>query len=310
MSKFKIISKAKFFMIASALIIIAGIVMGFTNGVNLGIDFTGGTLMTVELGQEFDVADINEVLEANGIMDAPVVKTSADVSEVKTQAQIRIKDIQGVKSEDLRASILDGLSEKYPDTIVFDGETIGAVTSSEIILNAILSVTIAAVLMLLYIWFRFELYSGIAAVVALVHDILVMSAVMVIFHRQVNSPYIAAILTIVGYSINDTIVLFDRIRENNRKYSHKEYTREEVADISFSETLSRTLNTSLTTLITITCLYVLGVESIKEFAFPLMVGLISGTYSSIFIASPIWVALMNRSLKKLGIKQKTKAKKA
>ncbi|MEX1307516.1 MAG: hypothetical protein AB1Z19_03230, partial [Eubacteriales bacterium] len=141
MSKFKIISKAKFFMIASALIIIAGIVMGFTNGVNLGIDFTGGTLMTVELGQEFDVADINEVLEANGIMDAPVVKTSADVSEVKTQAQIRIKDIQGVKSEDLRASILDGLSEKYPDTIVFDGETIGAVTSSEIILNAILSVT-------------------------------------------------------------------------------------------------------------------------------------------------------------------------
>ena len=112
------------------------------------------------------------------------------------------------------------------------------------------------------------------------------------------------------YSINDTIVLFDRIRENNRKYSHKEFSREEVADISFSETLSRTLNTSITTLITILCLYIFGVDSIKEFAFPLIVGLISGTYSSIFIASPIWVALMNRSLKKLGIKQKSSAKQA
>ncbi len=310
MSNFKIVSKAKFFILASVLVVVLGIVVGIFSGVNLGIDFTGGTLMTVELGEAFDVADINEVLVANGIKDAPVVKTSAEVGGDMTQAQIRIKDVSGIKSEDLRAAILDGLKVKYPNTVVYDGETIGAVTSSEIIINAFLSVTIAAVLMLLYIWIRFELFSGIAAVIALVHDIFIMSAVVIIFKQQINSPYIAAVLTIVGYSINDTIVLFDRIRENNRKYSHNEFTREEVADISIKETLSRTINTSVTTLITITCLYIFGVDSIKEFAFPLIIGLISGTYSSIFIASPIWVALMNRSLKKLGIKQKTKTKKA
>ena len=310
MSKFRIISKAKFFISASVVVILVGIVFGIFNGINLGIDFTGGTLMTIELGQEFDVADVNEVLIENGIKDAPVVKTSETVGDAMTQAQIRIKDIEGIKSEDLRVEILNGLKENYPNAVVFDGETIGAVTSSEIILNAFLSIIVASVLMLLYIWIRFELFSGIAAVIALVHDILIMTAVMIIFHKQVNSPYIAAVLTIVGYSINDTIVLFDRIRENNRRYSHHEFTREEVADISFNETLSRTLNTSLTTLITITSLYVFGVDSIKEFAFPLIIGLVSGTYSSIFIASPIWVALMNRSLKKLGIKQKTKTKKA
>ena len=183
MSKFKIVSKAKFFVLVSILVIIAGVVVGATSGVNLGIDFTGGTLMTVEMGQEFDVADVNAVLEANGIKDAPVVKTSAEAGEAMTQAQIRIKDVDGVKSEDLRAAILEGLKETYPDTVVYDGETIGAVTSSEIILNAFLSVTVAAVLMLLYIWVRFELFSGIAAVVALLHDILIMSAIMVIFQK-------------------------------------------------------------------------------------------------------------------------------
>ncbi len=310
MTRFKVVSKAKYFISASIIVILIGVGFGLFNGINLGIDFTGGTLMTIELGQEFDVADINEVLVANGIKDAPVVKTSEEAGSAMTQAQIRIKNVDGVKTEELRTAILDGLQEKYPDAVVFDGETIGGVTSSEIITNAILSVVIASALMLVYIWIRFELFSGIAAVVALVHDILIMSSIMIIFHKQVNSPYIAAVLTIVGYSINDTIVLFDRIRENNRIYSHAEYTRAEVADISFNETLSRTLNTSLTTLMTITCVYIFGVDSIKEFAFPLIVGLISGTYSSIFIAAPIWVWLMNRSLKKLGIKQKTKVKKA
>jgi len=194
MTRFKMISKAKYFMLGSALVVILGIVMGIVGGVNLGIDFTGGTLMTVEMGQEFDVADVNEVLVANGIKDAPVVKTSSETDGAMTQAQIRIKDMQGVKSEDLRANILAGLKEKYPNTLVFDGETIGAVTSNEIILNAILSVVIASALMLLYIWLRFELFSGIAAVIALLHDILIMSAVVVIFHKQINSPYIAAVL--------------------------------------------------------------------------------------------------------------------
>jgi len=310
MRQVNIVSKAKYFIMASALIIVVGVVFGLFGGLNLGIDFTGGTLMTVDLGSEFEVSDVAAVLEENGVKDAPIVKSSVDAGTVATQAQIRIKDMKGVKSEDLRANILNGLKEKYPDTIVFEGETIGAVTSSEIIRNAFLSVIIACVLMLGYIWIRFELYSGVAALTALVHDVLIMTAVITIFRQQINSPYIAACLTIVGYSINDTIVLFDRIRENNRKYSHREYTRQEVADISIKETLSRTINTSVTTLVTITCLYIFGVDSIKEFALPLIIGLISGTYSSIFIASPIWVGLMNRSLRKVGVKHKKQNKTA
>jgi len=305
-----IVSKAKYFMIASALVIIAGIVFGVVFGLNLGIDFTGGTLMTVELGEPFDVADVRAVLEDNGISDAPVVKSSVSVDMEATQAEIRLKNIDGVKSEELRTQIIDGLKVKYPDAGVYSSETIGAVTSSEIIRNAFLAVVIACALMLLYIWVRFELFSGISALAALLHDVLIMTAVIAIFRQQINSPYIAACLTIVGYSINDTIVLFDRIRENNRKYSHKEFTRREVADISIKETLSRTINTSVTTLVTITCLYIFGVDSIKEFAFPLIIGLISGTYSSIFIASPIWVGLMNRSLTRLGVKHKKDKKTA
>ncbi len=305
-----IISKAKYFMIASALIILVGIVFGVIFGLNLGIDFTGGTLMTIDLGEPFEVQDVKDVLEANGVSDAPVVKSSLTVEAEPTQAQIRIKDIKGVKSEDLRSDILTGLKVNYPNAVVYDGETIGAVTSSEIIRNAFMAVIIACALMLVYIWIRFELYSGIAALVALIHDVLIMTAVMAIFKQQINSPYIAACLTIVGYSINDTIVLFDRIRENNRKYSHREFTRSEVADISIKETLSRTINTSMTTLVTITCLYIFGVDSIKEFALPLIIGLISGTYSSILIASPIWVGLMNRSLSRLGIKHKKDTKTA
>jgi len=300
----RIISKAKYFMMASAVIIAIGLIFALIFGVNLGIDFTGGTLMTVELGSEFETSDIAIVLEQNGVKDAPIVKSSDNASSAATQAQIRMKDVDGIKSEDLRASILADLKEVYPDAQIFQAETIGAVTSSEIIRNAILAVIIACVLMLFYIWIRFELFSGLAALSALIHDVLIMTAVITVFRQQINSPYIAACLTIVGYSINDTIVLFDRIRENNRKFTHREYSREEVADRSIKETLTRTINTSVTTLFTITCLYVFGVDSIKEFALPLIIGLLSGTYSSIFIASPIWVGLMNKSLKRLGIKHK------
>lgn len=305
-----IIANGLYFMAASVFVILIGIVAGLIFGVNLGIDFTGGTLMTIEMGETFDAADVRQVLEENGISDAPVVKSSVDADSEATQAQIRIKNIEGMKTDELRTSIIEGLKEKYPSAEIYSGETIGAVTSSEIIRNAFMAVAISCVLMLIYIWIRFELYAGIAAVIALIHDVLIMTAAVIILKQQINSPYIAACLTIVGYSINDTIVVFDRLRENNRKYSQKEFTRGEVADISIIETLPRTINTSATTLVTITCLYIFGVDAIKEFALPLIIGLISGTYSSIFIASPIWVALMNRSLDRLGIKHKKNAKTA
>lgn len=157
---------------------------------------------------------------------------------------------------------------------------------------------IASVAMLIYIAIRFEIRFGVAAVLALVHDILIMLSVYAILQIPVNSSFIAAILTIVGYSINDTIVIFDRIRENLRFMKKVSYT--ELADVSITQTMARSINTILTTLFTITAVYFIGVSAVKELALPLIIGIISGCYSSIFIASPIWVLWKNAEKRKKG----------
>ncbi len=291
-------NKSKYFMMFSGLVIIVAVIMGVIfGGLNLGIDFTGGSILTIELEQEYDLQDVTDALSANGIDPASAQVVRA--GENGTQAVIRMQELD--KDTDdalLREAIINNLAETYPNASGGEVESVGGVTTGEIITNAFISVILASVLMLLYIWIRFELFSGLAAVTALVHDVLIMTAVVCIARIQINSSYIAACLTIVGYSINDTIVLFDRIRENNKKYSISHITRAEVADISIRETLSRTINTSVTTFVTILALYIFGVASIKEFALPLIVGLVSGTYSSIFIASPVWVALMKAKHKK------------
>ncbi len=308
--KLMFLSKTKYFVILSAVIILAGIIAGILGGgLNLGIDFTGGSLLTIEMGKPFDDADINASLTASGIdpATAQIVHGGDDGSDAILRMQQLPEETDAIK---LRESIVESLSAKYPDANPGEIENVGGVTSDEIVANAFLSVVIAAGLMLIYIWIRFALFSGIAGVIALIHDVLIMTAFVSIARIQINSSYIAACLTIVGYSINDTIVVFDRIRENNRRLGAKELPRMQIADLSIKETLPRTINTSLTTFITITAVYIFGVPSIKEFALPIMVGLISGTYSSMFIASPIWVWLEDRRSKKAGYKpavQKSKA---
>ena len=285
-----LLNKTKYFLILSVLIILAGLIVGIAmGGLNLGLDFTGGSILTIDLGEEFDTQVVEQALEDNGVAPASAqVTRSGD-----TQAVIRIQQLPSEEnSDEFRQSLLDTLRKTYPGASGGEIESVGGVTSGEIVTNAFLSVIIASALMLIYIWIRFELYSGIAAVAALIHDVLIMTAVMSIARIPVNSSYIAACLTIVGYSINDTIVVFDRIRENRKKVSLKSMTQMEIADMSVRETLPRTMNTSLTTLITILAVYIFGVPSIKEFALPIIVGLIAGTYSSVFIASPIWMKLL------------------
>ena len=289
-------NKSKYFMIFSGLVIVVAVIIGLVlGGLNLGIDFTGGSILTIEMGEEFEISDVEDAIVQNGVsLDMVQILKAKEVdSDSLTQAVIRMQELpEEMNDATVREAIITSLSQTYPAVSGGEVESVGGVTTGEIIANAFLSIVIAAVLMLIYIWIRFELFSGIAALTALVHDVLIMTAVVTIARVQINSSYIAACLTIVGYSINDTIVLFDRIRENNKKYSIKDKTRAQVADISIRETLSRTINTSVTTLVTILALYIFGVESIKEFALPLIIGLISGTYSSIFIASPVWVKLM------------------
>lgn len=296
----RFMSKAKTCILISCAVIVIAVIFGFIfGGLNLGIDFTGGTILTVELNENFDMNVINTALETNGVD----VTTSQVLRSGDTQAVIRMQALPGEADDaSVREAIVNTLKETYPNAVSGEIENVGGATTTDIIRNAFLSVLIAAGFMLVYIWIRFELFSGLAAVLALVHDVLIMTAFMCITRLQLNSSYIAACLTIVGYSINDTIVVFDRIRENNKKYGTKTKTRMQIVDLSINETLPRTINTSATTLITILAVYIFGVQSIKEFALPIIIGLISGTYSSIFIASPTWVWLLEARDRRHGAK--------
>ena len=275
--------------ISVAIMVIALVMTMMGMGMNLGIDFTGGTLMTYNMGAAFNVDDVAAALNTCGITDAQIAATG----EENTQVQIRIKDVEN--TDDLRDQLVNELSAAYPAIEYVDITRVGAVVGGELINNAIKSLTLAAVLMLVYIAFRFDLYSGLAAIIGLVHDVAIMMSFVVILRSfiRVETTFIAALLTIVGYSINNTIIIFDRIRENSHKPGVRQLPREQIVNLSVTEALPRTLNTTITTLLTVVTLYVLGVDSIKQFALPLIIGMIAGTYSANLINGYVWALLMD-----------------
>ena len=276
-----------------AIMVIALVMTMMGMGMNLGIDFTGGTLMTYNMGQQFATDDISAALAACGVADAQIAATG----EGHTQVQIRIKDVEN--TDDLRDALEKELSASYPAIEYVDITRVGAVVGGELINNAIKSLTLAGVLMLVYIAFRFDLYSGLAAIIGLVHDIAIMMSFVVILRSfiRVETTFIAALLTIVGYSINNTIIIFDRIRENAHKVGVRQLPREQIVNLSVTESLPRTLNTTITTLLTVVTLYILGVDSIKQFALPLIIGIVAGTYSANLINGYVWALLMDMRAK-------------
>ena len=272
------------------------------------IDFTGGSILNVTTGVQYDPQVINDALTASGIDAAEAQVVGA---ENNTVAVIRMPVFSADQdAAAIRDNIIAEIQKTYPGATAGNMETVGGVATGEIVMNAFMAVLIASVLTLIYVWIRFTLFPGIAGIVALLHDVIIMTAFVAIFNIEVNSTYIAACLTIIGYSINDTIVVFDRIRENNRKYDIHTISRTVIADSSIRETLPRTINTFVTSLITSIAVYVFGVQSIREFAAPLIVGLISGFYSSIFIATPIWIALANARAKNSSKKLKAASQRA
>ncbi len=289
------IGRRKIFFIISSVVILAGIVSLFVNGLNLDLEFKGGTAIRMEIGTEFENDDISEIV--SGVIGSPgVVQKAGDGG---TEVDIKTEELDTAT----RDQIIEGIKTKYSlgQEALLQADNVSASASTKIFQDAIKAISYAMVLMLLYIAFRFDFRSGVAAVVSLAHNVLVMVTVYTIFRLPVNSSFIAAVLTIVGYSINDTIVVFDRIREN-RKFDRKTEFGV-VANSSINQTLSRTINTSLTTLFTITALYVMGVDSIREFALPIIIGIIVGTYSSVCIASPLWTILRNVSFSKKKLKK-------
>ncbi|GHU70165.1 protein translocase subunit SecDF [Clostridia bacterium] len=258
-------------------------------GLNIGIDFTGGVLLKYEIGEQYDVAVVERALTDAGYEEAPqIAKSGAD----QTETQIRIKDVEDLDT--FRARLEANLSETYPNTEYLSVDRIGAVAGSQLVSNAVSSVLLAAALMLIYIAIRFDLFSGLAAVIGLLLDIGVMTAFMVFCRAfvQINSTFIAACLTILGYSINNTIILFDRIREKNGKAENRNALRMDIVSTSIYETIGRTVNTTGTTLITIVTLFILGVTSTREFALPLIIGILAGLFSSTQINGYVWAWLV------------------
>ncbi len=269
-------------------VILAGIVSFFVSGLNIDIDFKGGTSIVFNtMSDSATKEEIEQIVRDNvDVKGSVVVQPSM---EKPTEYTIKMQSLSTEESD----KVINALKEKYvPSEENFDDYSISSFTAAygkQLAGEAIWAVVIALILMLVYITFRFEFLQGVCAVIGLLHDTLIMLAVYTIFMVPVNSSFIAVILTILGYSINNTIVVFDRVREN-KKFARKE-TTEEIVDKSLNGTLMRSINTTITTFIMVVCLYIFGGTSIKEFSFPLMIGLIGGAYSSLFIVAPVWAMM-------------------
>ena len=285
----KIIEHAKIWIALSLAVIVVGLGFIFTRGLNYGIDFKGGTQVVFEFGKNFDKQKADDIVKEYS-------KDAVTNTVNGTQYEIKASDLTTEKVNEIYDVFKKDF--KLGDKAIVSQNEIGASIGKELTQKAILALVVAFICMLIYIAIRFEFKFGVAALVALIHDLLITISVYAIFNVTVNSPFIAAILTIVGYSINDTIVIFDRIRENS-KFMRKS-SPIEIADKSLTQTMSRSINTTLTTLITIIAVNIF-VPTVREFSFPLIIGIATGAYSSIFIASPTWVLLQ-----KLGHKKKAK----
>ena len=258
---------------------------------NYSLDFTGGTAMTVNFKDYLEVPGSDED-DLRKLFESEAGTTDIQFQNVSGSPEIVIKT--PVLDPEHRAAVKDALMEKYAlEQSDITEENISGTISGEMRTNAILSVLIAGIFIMIYIWVRFrDIKFGAGAIIALLHDVLVVLAVYSIARIPVGTTFIACMLTIVGYSINATIVVYDRIRENS--HTMVKATTEEIVNTSISQTLSRSINTSLTTLIMVLLIYIMGVTSIKEFALPMMAGIIAGTFSSVFISGTIWAVMKGK----------------
>ena len=295
MPKFDIAGRAKIWFILSLLVIIPGIISMATRGLNFGIDFTGGTIIDLKFEQPVEISKVRESLKPFGL-DGATIQLSGESSDVSSANDVMIRTID--LEENQRKEVMAGIKNSVGNYEVMREEKVGATIGGELIFNAVMALVISWVLIILYIAYRFEFKFGFAAVLALVHDILIVLAIFSFTQRQVDSAFVAALLTIVGYSINDTIVIFDRIRENLKLHFRRGSNVGELVNRSIYQTLTRSFYTVFTCLFTTLALYFFGGETTKDFAFALTIGFVSGCYSSIFIAGPLWLTFRNMSSKK------------
>jgi preprotein translocase subunit SecF len=280
---------------ASLIAVIASLVIFFTNGLNYGIDFRGGTMMRIESPVNSGVGAIRETLAPLGLGDISVTEvfdpSAALTGEVRYEYMLRVEqqgDDETAQNEAV-AQVKAALDAEFEGIIYLQTEAVSGKVSGELVFNSLIAVVVAVIAILFYIWLRFEWQFALGAVAALVHDVVLTIGIFSMVGLEFNLSIIAALLTIVGYSLNDTVVVFDRVREHLRRYKTKDLT--ELFDEAINETLSRTIMTALTTLLALIALYVLGGDVVRGFTFAMIWGVLVGTYSSVFVASEIVLRL-------------------
>lgn len=287
---FDFMGRRKIFFVISLLVILAGLVSLAIHGLNFGIDFTGGTRMLIKMPGAFTTAEIRQVLagvEATDASGRTITLDNSFIQTVDADNEVIIRSVPLTETE--RETVIAAITQRwsgFTNENLLQVENVGPVVGGELLRNALLALLIASAGIIAYISYRFEFKYAVAALAALFFDAFVVIMAFSLFRVELNSPFVAAILTIVGYSINDTIVVFDRIRENVRYEGDKHLA--DTVNLSIRQTLVRSLNTSVTTLLVVGSLLFLGGDTIRPFALPLFIGIISGTYSSIFVASPLW----------------------
>jgi SecD/SecF fusion protein len=279
--QFTFIGRRRVYYIVTLVILVVGLGVGLIRGFNFGIDFTGGTMMQIDMKEQADLDAVHTLLSENGVTNAEIIYAGED------NGQIVIRTTDSLENEE-RVALLDALLPAFglDDSAVLTFEQFGPSIGDLLKQNAVRAVIFASIGMLIYIIIRFEWKFGVASLIGVLHDVLILIAFYGLFHVPINNPFIAGVLTVVGYSINDTIVIFDRIRENLKIMRKSKL--EPLIDLSINRTVFRSVMTALTTVLAIIPLFVLGGEVIRQFTMPLIVGIAAGAASSIFICSPLY----------------------
>lgn len=282
--KFDIVKRRKWWYLISAFLLISSLLSIATQGFNLGIDFTGGTLLDLKFSRPVTVAEVRNVLKDYQLENSTIQLALTDQEKVSPNVFIRTH----VLSEDERRAVLKGFETKLGAFEVLRVEKVGAVIGSELTQQAMIALLVSWVLMIGYISYRFELKFAVCGILGLVHDVIITIGAFSLLQKEIDATFVAALLTIVGYSINDTIVIFDRIRENLRNYKKNDDV-EELVNRSIWQTMTRSIYTVVTVLFAAGSLYVFGGETTKNFSLALLIGISIGAYSSIFTSSQLWV---------------------
>jgi preprotein translocase subunit SecF len=295
MARFDIIGKRKIWYAISSLLIIASLFFMVTRGFNMGIDFTGGTIMDLRFEKAVNINDVRAVLNEYNLSNSTIQLSGESSSSTESEnVMIRTVDLE----EQERKEVMAALTDKLGSYQVLREEKVGATMGTELIMNAVYATIISWLLIIAYVSYRFEFKFGISAVLGLAHNVIIVLGAFALTQRQIDSSFVAALLTIIGYSINDTIVIFDRIRENLKLHFRKNGDIVELVNTSIYQTMTRSIYTVSTVLFATFALYFFGGDTTKDFAFALLIGFFCGAYTSIFIASPLWVTFRRYSDKK------------